>query len=60
MCIDESLLNDLFEGPMEDFDLFVSEYRDRFGSYRCGRLEDDPSWDEYEDTVDLGLSLARC
>lgn len=59
MYLDESLFDEIFAGQVEDFDLFVNEYRDRMGSYRCGRLEEDPSYDEYEETVDLGMALAR-
>jgi hypothetical protein len=52
--------------PMDDFDEFlldaeevVSGFRDRYGTHRIGRIEDDPEMGEYESTIDLARAL-RC
>lgn len=48
---------DLF---LMDIDEVVVNYRHQYGEYRLGRLEQDPDMSEYEDTVELGRSLAGC
>lgn len=50
-----------FADAINDLDLetedFLEGFRAEFGTYHAGRLEEDPEMIEYEDLVDLGLSL---
>lgn len=48
----------LFELEFDAND-FVEGYRERHGDYRLGRLEDDPEQMEYEETLELGMSLCE-
>jgi hypothetical protein len=50
-------LEDLFELAL-DGDEIVTNFRDRYGDYRLGRMEEDPEMSEYEEIVDLGSSLS--
>jgi hypothetical protein len=40
-----------------DADEVIDGFRQRYGSYRVGRFEDDPEQLDYEETLDLGRSL---
>lgn len=61
MYADSLNLSDDFLGFDVEFDAedFVMGYRERHGSYRVGRMEDDPDQMEYEEMLELGISLGR-
>lgn len=40
-----------------DFDDFTMGFRDRYGTHRVGRYEEDPEMLEYEELLSLGMSL---
>lgn len=50
-------LEDLFDLAL-DADEIVTNFRDRYGDYRLGRMEEDPEMSEYEEILDLGTSLS--
>ena len=57
MYVDDLLMTDEFEDmAFGSHDFFVS-FRDLNGTYRVGRLEDDPQMMEYEEIMELGYSL---
>ncbi len=57
MYLDDVFFADLALETEFDCDEFRSNYRDAMGTYRVGSFELDPQMDEYEDLLDLGMSL---
>jgi hypothetical protein len=59
MHADEILSEIEFEHGFEMDDDCVVNYRDRHGSYRLGRVEEDPQMDSFDEMVSLAASLRR-
>lgn len=51
---EQYLTDDLGLHELEDFAL---GFRERYGTYQVGIIEEDPEMQEYEELLDLGLSL---
>lgn len=59
MAADTTYLMDELEELLLDADEIVVNFRDRYGDYHVGRIEDDPEMSEYEEILDLGVILQR-
>lgn len=61
MYVDSLQISDeLFGFDLEiDADDVIEGYRDRYGAYRVGRLEEDPEQMDYEEMLELGWALSR-
>lgn len=60
MNSNELLVEVDFDDFLIDGEDLILEFRDRYGEYRMGRIEADPEMGDYEETIDLALSLRGC
>lgn len=59
MSLDTLMLAESWDELMLDGEEIVTGFRDAYGSYAVGCLDDDPEMGEYEEMLDLARALGH-